>query len=238
MYLTKFTLIVMKTRESGMPDESVWSGFFKPEEVLQKLGLQPDCGDVVDFGCGYGTFAIPAARMVRGTVHALDIELEMVAATKAKAENLRNVRVYHRDFVAEGSGLPDSSVGYAMLFNILHCEQPLGLLKEAWRVLVPGGTLVVMHWNNDPATPRGPSMSIRPRPEHCRAWAIEAGFVPSGAERVELPPYHYGMTFTKTTRDASHLPLLNHPHHEPSTPSGAMGQVHGLREARPGRDER
>ena len=84
----------MKTRESGMPDESVWSGFFPPEEVLQKLGLQPDCGDVVDFGCGYGTFAIPAARMVRGTVHALDIEPEMVAATKAKAEaNLRNVRV-------------------------------------------------------------------------------------------------------------------------------------------------
>ncbi len=205
-----------------MPDESVWAGFFRPEEVLQKLGLQPDCGDVVDFGCGYGTFTLPGARIVRGTVHALDIELEMVAATKAKAENLRNVRVHHRDFVAAGSGLPDRSVGYAMLFNILHCEQPLGLLKEAWRVLVPGGTLAVMHWNHDPATPRGPSMNIRPRPEHCRAWAIEAGFVPSGAERVELPPYHYGMTFTKTTRDASHLPLPNHTHHEPSTSSGPL----------------
>jgi hypothetical protein len=42
----------MKTRESDMPEESVWTGFFSPEEVLQKLGLQLDSGDVVDFGCG------------------------------------------------------------------------------------------------------------------------------------------------------------------------------------------
>ena len=60
----------MKTRESGMPDESGWSGFFAPELALEKLGLEPDSGDVVDFGCGYGTFAIPAAKIVRGSVHA------------------------------------------------------------------------------------------------------------------------------------------------------------------------
>jgi uridine phosphorylase/ubiquinone/menaquinone biosynthesis C-methylase UbiE len=208
----------MKTRESGMPDESSWSGFLAPEVALEKLGLEPDSGDVVDFGCGYGTFAIPAAKIVRGSVHALDIEKKMVAATKAKAEaeDLRNVRVHRRDFVAEGTGLPDSSVGYATLFNILHCEQPLVLLKEAWRVLVPGGTLAVMHWNYDPATPRGPSMSIRPRPEQCRAWAIEAGFEPIGAERIELPPYHYGMTFRKAAPDPRQLPLLNHPLHAPT----------------------
>ena len=67
----------MKTRESGMPDESVWSGFFSPEETLAKLGLTAACRDVVDFGCGYGTFAVPAARLVGGTVYALDIDAEM-----------------------------------------------------------------------------------------------------------------------------------------------------------------
>ena len=189
----------MKTRESGMPDEALWSSFFTPEEVLAKLCLTPSCGDVVDFGCGYGTFTIPAARIVHGTVHALDIEAEMVAVTARKAAEagLTNVRAERRDFVAEGTGLPDCSVDYAMLFNILHCEQPVALLREAWRVLRPSGLLAVIHWNPDPSTPRGPSMEIRPRPEQCRAWAESAGFHLHGPPRIDLPPYHYGLVLRK-----------------------------------------
>ena len=38
-----------------------------------------------------------------------------------------------------GTGLADAAVGYAMLFNILHIEDPVGLLQEARRVLAPGG---------------------------------------------------------------------------------------------------
>jgi SAM-dependent methyltransferase len=189
----------MKTRDSGMPDEPLWSTFFAPEAVLSRLGLTRACGDVVDFGCGYGTFTIPAARMARGTVHALDIEPEMVAATaaRAKAAGLINVRAEQRDFVAEGTGLPDASVDYAMLFNILHAEGPLALLKEALRVLSPGGRLGIMHWNYDPTTPRGPDMAIRPRPQQCRAWAEQVGFQLDGAERIDLPPYHYGIVMAK-----------------------------------------
>lgn len=189
----------MKTRESGMPDEAMWAGFFDAPMVLARLGLTGACGDIVEFGCGYGMFTISAARMVRGTIHALDIEPEMVAATKAKAEaaGLHNVRVYERDFVAQGTGLSGVSVGYAMLFNILHCEEPLLLLREAHRVLIPGGTLAIMHWNDDPTTPRGPSMSIRPQPDQCRAWAVQAGFEQVGSPRIDLPPYHYGMMLRK-----------------------------------------
>ena len=189
----------MKTRESGMPDEPTWASFFSPERTLRELGLRPECGDVVDFGCGYGTFAIPAARIVTGTVHAIDIDPEMAKATAGRAEAARlgNVRVVCRDFVAAGTGLPDGSVGYAMLFNILHCECPNALLREAWRVLTASGTLGVMHWRYDPNTPRGPSMPIRPRPEQCRAWAIEAGFEPMAMASVDLPPHHYGLTLRK-----------------------------------------
>lgn len=42
----------MKTRESGMPEEGVWQGFFAPPAVLVKLALTSACGNVVDFGCG------------------------------------------------------------------------------------------------------------------------------------------------------------------------------------------
>src|ERR1051325_6539254 len=123
----------MKTRESGMPEEGLWAGFFEPAAVLRRLGLTADVGDVVDFGCGYGTFAIPTAKIVSGVVHAIDIDPAMVAATRAKAEaeKLLNVRATLRDFVAEGTGLAEGSVGYAMLFNILHAEEPVTLLREA-----------------------------------------------------------------------------------------------------------
>jgi hypothetical protein len=84
-------------------------------------------------------------------------------------------------------------VDYAMLFNILHAERPDVLLREARRALKPGGLLAITHWNYDPSTPRGPSMDVRPRPEQCRDWAIQAGFRLLDPGIIDLPPYHYGM---------------------------------------------
>src|SRR5262245_50388088 len=117
----------MKVRDSGMPDEATWERFFDPSRILSALGFAGDNADVVDFGCGYGAFAIAAARLTRGTVYALDIDQQMVEATAAKAAShgLRNLRAIERDFVSRGTGLPDAGVDFAMLFNILHAEQPL-----------------------------------------------------------------------------------------------------------------
>ncbi len=187
----------MKTRESGMPPEEMWTSFFAQQAILKKVGLSGQCGSVLDFGCGYGTFTVPAAQMIQGTVYALDIDSDMLETTKAKvdAAKLQNVEMRHRDFAVEGSGLPDGSVDYVMLFNILHADERLALLKEAWRVLAVDGKLGVIHWNYDPATPRGPSMSIRPRPEECRSWAEQVGFVLLPPGQIDLPPYHYGLVF-------------------------------------------
>jgi ubiquinone/menaquinone biosynthesis C-methylase UbiE len=177
----------------------VWQGFFNSEAILKRLGLTSACKNVVDFGCGYGTFTIPAARNVSGVVYAVDIEREMIEVTRRKAEEacLNNVKVQQRDFVVEGTGLPDSSVDYAMLFNILHADERTTLLREAWRVFAPEGRLAVIHWNYDPTTPRGPGMEIRPKPEQCRSWTEQAGFelLPSGL--IDLPPYHYGFVFRR-----------------------------------------
>jgi SAM-dependent methyltransferase len=184
----------MKVRDSGMPDELVWEGFFDADRVLAALDFTASTADVVDFGCGYGTFTVAAARLTRGAVYAFDIDAGMVDATNARAAalGLENVTAIERDFVALGTGLPDQSSDYAMLFNILHAEKPLALLAEARRVLRPGGKLAVIHWLYDARTPRGPSLSIRPRPEQCREWVREAGFE---LERpyVDLPPHHYGL---------------------------------------------
>ena len=111
----------MKLKESGMPEENMWKGFFKPDKILRKLGLNTSIENAADLGCGYGTFSIPAAKVVRGKVYAIDIELEMVKEIerKARENKLSNVEAILRDFVSEGSGLKDESVDYVMVFNIL-----------------------------------------------------------------------------------------------------------------------
>jgi SAM-dependent methyltransferase len=187
----------MKVRDSGMPDESMWERFFDPSRVLSRLALTPDTSSVADLGCGYGTFTIAAARLIQGIVHGFDIEPEMIRATGAKAETagLTNVELHLRDFAAAGTGLADASVGYVMLFNILHAEEPRRLLGEAYRILAPGGTAAVMHWISDRPTPRGPAMDIRPSPEDCRRWMTGVGFRIEAD--VDLPRYHFGIVGRK-----------------------------------------
>ena len=68
----------MKVRESGMPEEKTWDGFFSPSRILKRMGINKKVKDAVDFGCGYGTFTITTARMVNGKVYAIDIDSEMV----------------------------------------------------------------------------------------------------------------------------------------------------------------
>ncbi|MFN5274955.1 MAG: class I SAM-dependent methyltransferase [Planctomycetota bacterium] len=193
----------MKTRESGMPPEEMWQSFFDPNGVLTKLGLDSNCRDVLEFGCGYGTFTIPAAQRIRGTVYAIDIEPEMLANTgaKSKAFGAANIELLQRDFVVDGSGLADRTVDYVMLFNILHAQERMALLREARRVLRPHGKLAIIHWNFDASTPRGPSMSIRPKPGECRAWAEEVGFAAISPADIDLPPYHYGLVLEPSRCD-------------------------------------
>lgn len=184
----------MKTRESGMPDETMWQSFFNPEVILTALKLDKSVCDAVDFGCGYGTFTLPAARRITGTLYGFDIDGTMIQECnrRAQQEGISNLQLCLRDFVKNGTGLASESVDYAMLFNNLHAEEPLLLLREAWRILKHCGRAAIIHWNYDPSTPRGPSMNIRPRPADCQKWIEQAGFeVENGI--IDLPPYHYGL---------------------------------------------
>ncbi|MHA1559717.1 MAG: class I SAM-dependent methyltransferase, partial [Alphaproteobacteria bacterium] len=121
----------MKIRESGMPDEAMWETFFDPASILDKLGMNDRAADIVEFGCGYGTFTLAAAAGTKGTVHAFDIDPAMLEATRVKLEEAKqtNVRLEQRDFIANGSDLPDSTVDYVFLFNILHGDDPILLLR-------------------------------------------------------------------------------------------------------------
>lgn len=134
-----------------------------------------------------------------GIMCAIDIDPEMIRIIKEKAQRLKlsNIRPITRDLLSEGSGLDDDSVDYVMIFNILHLEQPLILLREALRVLRRGGKVGIIHWIHDPDTPRGPPLDMRPTVKQCTKWCLQAGFVAGSDISMELKPYHFGLVMAK-----------------------------------------
>ena len=187
-------LLTMKLRESGMPPQDYWETLFDVPRILDAFGFDARTGDVAELGCGYGTFTVPLARRIGGTVHTLDIDPAMVdlTAQRAAGAGLTNVKAETRDVLTGGFGPPAGSCDAALLFNLLHAEEPVALLGAARAVVRPGGLVAVIHWRSDVATPRGPSLAIRPRPEQITAWASDAGLSPEG-DAFLLPPWHFGV---------------------------------------------
>ena len=123
----------MKVRDSGMAEEAAWECLFDVPLILDRLRIDGDLGDVTELGCGYGTFTIPIARRIAGRVLTFDIDRAMVDRTRRRADEngLTNVRCEVRDILKEGYGLVDGSVDACLLFNILHLENPVDLLRES-----------------------------------------------------------------------------------------------------------
>ena len=187
----------MKLRESGMPEESYWETLLDAELILDRMEIDGRLRNVIEMGCGYGTFTIPVARRISGALTTFDIDGTMVERTRVRAAEagVSNVLYIVGDMFADGFGGKAGSKDACLLFNILHCEEPLCLLHEAARVLRPAGFVHVIHWRYDPATPRGPSMDIRPRPEQIVEWAKRAGLLTEPEPILDLPPWHYGIRF-------------------------------------------
>lgn len=190
----------MKYRESGMPNEQLWDTFFNPQLILSQMDVDKSINNLIDIGCGYGTFLIPAASLVNGTVIGIDIESEMIEDCKKKVheQNVKNIELICGDISTENviNTLEKykGAIDYISLFNILHCEQPLELLKNVYNAVDKNGKTGVIHWKYE-NTPRGPSMEIRPTPEAIIGWATKTGF--SLEKYIELPPYHFGLVFIK-----------------------------------------
>lgn len=185
----------MKLRESGMPEEAYWETLFDVRLILDRLGINSGLKNVVELGCGYGTFTLPVARRISGIIQTVDIDPAMVERTRQRAEmeGLRNVICHLRDVMVYGFGCELESCDACLLFNILHCQQPVRLLTEAARAVRPNGWVFVIHWRHDLATPRGPSMEIRPRPGQVLDWAQQTKLLEHTGAILDLPPWHYGL---------------------------------------------
>ena len=182
-----------------MPAEEYWETLLNVPLILDALGIDGRLRDVVELGCGYGTFSIPIAQRISGDLFAFDIDPLMIARTRERAGAVEagNVVLRERDVMESGFGLPAGSIDAVLLFNILHCESPQTLLRHAVEVLRTGGHVLVIHWQCDSRTPRGPDLAIRPTPEQILAWAQTTGKLSALEGAIELPPWHYGLKLVR-----------------------------------------
>lgn len=181
-----------------MPAEDLWSDFFNVGLILSELHINSKVTDLVEIGCGYGTFTVPAAKIIKGIVYTFDIESEMIETVKNRLvkEDIHNVNLEMRDILTQKTGLAANSIDYVMLFNILHNDSPNVFLDEAFRILKPGGKVGILHWRSDIITPRGPDLSIRPRPDQILKFIDKSKFNIC-KDPLIIEPYHFGLVISK-----------------------------------------
>ena len=120
-------------------------------EVLQQIGLRRG-QTILDFGCGSGTYTIPAAKIVgeQGRVYALDKDNEALneLMQKAKLAGLENIEAMKTSGKLEVE-LTDESVDAVLLFDVFHSyyfsqtRDREKLLGEIYRVMKPSAFISV-----------------------------------------------------------------------------------------------
>ncbi len=108
------------------------------------LGLLLPAVDVADLGCGEGYLTIESAQWARRVI-AVDRSTDVLARAKALAarRKVTNVTWKRGDF--ERLPLADASVDLALFSQALHhAEDPAQALAEAWRILRPGGRVLLL----------------------------------------------------------------------------------------------
>jgi ubiquinone/menaquinone biosynthesis C-methylase UbiE len=125
-------------------------------ELLERIGIRKG-QTVLDFGCGYGIYTIPVAKIVgkQGRVYALDKDKEALDALMQKAISACLINIERMETSGELEiELADETVDVVLLFDVFHSfyfPQPgdrRRLLDEIRRIMRPSAFLSISVWPN------------------------------------------------------------------------------------------
>ncbi|MBI5913617.1 class I SAM-dependent methyltransferase [Candidatus Azambacteria bacterium] len=172
--------------------------FLSPRHIIEQSGIGAGM-QVADFGCGQGDFSLAAAKLVgpEGKVYAIDIQDSALSSVRSKAriEGELNIDLVKGNVEVPGaSGRADASCDAVILTNLLfQTEKRAEILREASRVLKPGGIAVFVDWKKE--APLGPMRTLRMEKEAAEQLIAHEGFA---FERgIEAGAFHFGMIFIK-----------------------------------------
>ena len=177
-------------RHHAYRDEGERRGWQNPEQILTEAGVK--AGDVfIDLGCGFGFFAIPAAKITgsEGLVCGVDVDSEALEALRTQSEHagLGNLRVTLA--AAEDVFLCERCADIVFIGIALHdFEDPFKVLQNAKRALKVDGKLVNVDWKKE-STPFGPPVNIRLSESEAASLIESAGF--NVVLIQDSGPFHY-----------------------------------------------
>jgi SAM-dependent methyltransferase len=129
------------------------------DESLARLLRLEGHEDVADLGSGTGFYSDRVARLTRGTVYAVEMQLEMQEMHRAK-DLPGNVELVLADL--DELPLAEDSIDRAFSVNTFHESHGPGGLERLARALRPGGLFVVVDWRRaEEAAQFGPPLAHR-----------------------------------------------------------------------------
>ncbi len=148
----------------------------RPEVMWESLG-SPQPQSIVEIGAGTGLFSERFAEFApQATVYAADVEADMLDWMREHREGVAQGRIIPVMSEETAVPLPDASADLVMMLNLHHeLADPASIYSEAWRLLIPGGQILVVDWAAT-ETPKGPPMAIRATAEQLEGFLGRAGF--------------------------------------------------------------
>lgn len=179
------------------------NAFSDPQTIIEQLDIK-EGHHVADLGTGAGNYSLALAEKYRHAsypikIFALDVQKDLVERLEKEVLS-RGISSIHPLWAniedPKGTRLRDASVDWVFIINTLfQVPDKEGLLNEAFRILKPGGKLLVIDWSQTQGS-LGPRATELIPEEQALSLVYTHSFVFD--KKIEnTGSYHYGFVVIK-----------------------------------------